>query len=82
MPHAKRIISEVSLYLVLALVFITPRLYQLDQYVTADENLWLRRSANFYFALAQGDLAHTFQRPHPGGHDHLGRYRRIFAGLP
>lgn len=66
MPRVKAVSSNLLLYLLLALLFILPRLYQLSQYVTADENLWLRRSANFYFALAQGDLAHTFQRPHPG----------------
>ncbi len=38
----------------------------LDQFVTIDERKWLARSANFYYALAHGDLAATFQREHPG----------------
>lgn len=59
-------LKNILLYLALALVFIAPRLFHLDQYVTADENLWLRRSANFYYALGQRDFKHTFQMPHPG----------------
>jgi hypothetical protein len=38
----------------------------LDQFVTADEHAWLARSGNFYYALARGDWAGTFQRHHPG----------------
>ncbi len=59
-------LKEMLLYLALALAFIAPRLFTLDQCVTADENLWLRRSANFYYALGQRDFKHTFQMPHPG----------------
>ena len=58
--------SILLLYLLLAAVFILPRLLRLDQFVTPDENLWLRRSANFYFALGQRDYAKTFQREYPG----------------
>src|SRR5262245_53758110 len=43
-----------------------PRSLALDRFVTADERLWLTRSANFYRALTHGDLAGTFQREHPG----------------
>jgi hypothetical protein len=43
-----------------------PRAAALDRFVTADERLWLTRSANFYHALVHGDLAATFQREHPG----------------
>lgn len=43
-----------------------PRAWALDRFVTADERLWLTRSANFYYALAHGDLTATFQREHPG----------------
>jgi hypothetical protein len=38
----------------------------LDRFVTPDENLWLSRSANFYFALGQRDFAATYQKEHPG----------------
>lgn len=43
-----------------------PRVLALDHFVTADEHLWLNRSANFYFALGQRDFAATYQKEHPG----------------
>ncbi len=43
-----------------------PRVAALDAFVTIDERKWLARSANFYQAVSQGDLANTFQREHPG----------------
>jgi hypothetical protein len=42
------------------------RLPSLDRFVTADEHAWLARAGNFYYALAHGDWAGTFQRHHPG----------------
>src|SRR3990170_2626474 len=56
---------------VLALIIIIlatwlPRGLALDRFVTPDEPLWLTRSANFYYALAQRDFASTYQREHPG----------------
>lgn len=50
----------------LALCLWLPRAAALDQFVTADEHAWLARSGNFYYALARGDWANTFQRHHPG----------------
>jgi hypothetical protein len=52
--------------LVLILALWLPRGLGLDQFVTPDEPLWLTRSANFYYALAHGDLASTYQKEHPG----------------
>ena len=52
--------------LVLFLATWAPRVLALDVFVTADERKWLGRSANFYNALAHGDLPNTFQREHPG----------------
>ncbi len=66
MKNWKPLALQVVLYVLLALLFILPRFYALDQFVTPDENLWLQRSANFYFALGQRDFAHTFQREYPG----------------
>ena len=43
-----------------------PRSQALDRFVTPDEPKWLMRSANFYLALAQGDLGSTYQKEHPG----------------
>jgi hypothetical protein len=50
----------------LTLLYLVPRLMDRSQVVTIDEAFWLARSANFYRALWQGDLAATFQFAHPG----------------
>jgi len=50
----------------MALIFWLPRGMNLDHFVTADEPKWLARSGNFYYALANGRLADTFTREHPG----------------
>jgi hypothetical protein len=47
-------------------LFIAVRAPALGRFVTTDEALWLRRSANFYYAITNGDLAATFQSEHPG----------------
>ncbi len=52
--------------LALLLFFLALRLPGLGRFVTTDEALWLRRSANFYLAISHGDLSETFQSPHPG----------------
>ena len=52
--------------LLLFIVAWLPRVIALDNFVTIDERKWLTRSANFSYALAEGDLAATFQREHPG----------------
>jgi 4-amino-4-deoxy-L-arabinose transferase-like glycosyltransferase len=57
--------TPIGLILVL-LATLIPRIYGLDQFATADEYLWVRRSANFYCAISHGDWAGTFQRQHPG----------------
>ena len=60
LPHAR------LLALALLILLLAPRLPRLGQFVTPDERKWLARSANFYYALAHGDFANTFQREHPG----------------
>jgi 4-amino-4-deoxy-L-arabinose transferase-like glycosyltransferase len=52
--------------LLLVIWTLLMRLPALDRFVTADEHAWLARSGNFYYALAHGDWAGTFQRHHPG----------------
>lgn len=52
--------------LLLLVAILVPRLYQLGLYTTADEDRWLRNSANFYYALGQRDPANTYQLHHPG----------------
>ena len=51
---------------VVLLAICLPRAIRLNQFVTPDEQLWLTRSANFYFALGQRDFASTYQKEHPG----------------
>lgn len=52
--------------LILVVWSLSVRLPALDRFVTADEHAWLARAGNFYYALAHGDWAGTFQRHHPG----------------
>ncbi|MDQ4099729.1 MAG: glycosyltransferase family 39 protein, partial [Chloroflexota bacterium] len=54
------------LLLLLTGTYLAPRLIALDRLVTVDEGYWLGRSANFYQALASGNLADTYQFAHPG----------------
>jgi len=55
----------IALAVVIIAIFL-PRIMALGHFVSPDENLWLYRSANFYFALGQRDFAATYQREHPG----------------
>lgn len=59
-------VREAAWLLFLFLLAWAPRAVALDAYVSADERKWLARSANFTYALSEGDLAQTFQREHPG----------------
>ena len=52
--------------IVLLSMFLLTRVPGLGQFVTADETLWLRYSANFYYSIRHGDWAGTFQSSHPG----------------
>lgn len=54
---------------ILTLLFFAawmPRALALDAFVTPDEPKWLSRSANFFYAMSDGDWSGTFQREHPG----------------
>jgi hypothetical protein len=48
------------------LAILLPRILALDRFVTPDEDNWVYRSANFYYALGQRDFASTYQKEHPG----------------
>ena len=50
----------------LLVLILVPRLRDLDALVTADEPLWVGRSANFYQAIRSGNLEDTYQFVHPG----------------
>ena len=64
-PAEKRLL-QILLPVIVLLAVALPRLLELDRYVTPDETKWLMRSGNFYMALAQDDLAATYQKEHPG----------------
>ena len=51
---------------VLLALFLGTRLPALGRFVTADEALWLRSSANFFYAIKQGDWEGTAISAHPG----------------
>ncbi len=57
---------DIVLLGVLLVAMLAPRLVALGRFVTADEPTWGKRSANFYYALDNGDWASTYQTGHPG----------------
>ena len=57
---------DLLLLSVLLAAFIAPRIIALGRFVTADEPTWGKRAASFYYALADGDFANTYQTGHPG----------------
>lgn len=65
-PEAKFGWWDIALLIVLLAAFLAPRLVALGRFVTADEPTWGKRSANFYYALDNGDYASTYQTGHPG----------------
>ncbi len=58
--------QSILLPALLLILFLGLRLPALGRFVTTDEALWLRRSANFYLAVSNGGWEKTFQSPHPG----------------
>ncbi|HEX3302557.1 MAG TPA: hypothetical protein VHR64_06715, partial [Thermomicrobiales bacterium] len=60
------LIVSAMLAIVLMAIVLIPRFADLDALVTPDEPIWIARSANFYVALADGDLKETYQFSHPG----------------
>ncbi len=68
-PQWEKIFLRIRKFLIpisLLIVFLAIRLPSLGQFVTADEALWLRSSANFYHAVRSGKWEGTFQSSHPG----------------
>ncbi len=62
---AKRFSGPFAAFLLVGL-FLLLRLPSLGSYVTADEALWLRSSANFYYAIGHAEWEGTIQSSHPG----------------
>ena len=54
------------LFFVLVLFTFLPRLYSLSGHWATDEDLWMQRSRNFFFALKTGQLEDTLVAYHPG----------------
>ena len=53
-------------FLVLVLFTFLPRLFSLSGHWAKDEDLWMQRSRNFFFALKTGQFEDTLVAYHPG----------------
>ncbi len=64
----RRLMKARTLFLIYLLMFICgiTRLFSLEAHWSSDENLWLRRSAQFMAALQEGEFEKTLIAPHPG----------------
>jgi len=54
-------IKPTTPYLLVLGALLLPRVFALDSFVATDEGAWFIRSANFYYALGQRELAETFR---------------------
>jgi 4-amino-4-deoxy-L-arabinose transferase-like glycosyltransferase len=59
-------LEGVIILLAVAGILALPRVLALGRFVTADEPIWGKRSAIFYYALSNKDYAATYQVAHPG----------------
>lgn len=50
----------------LILITFLPRIFDLSLHWAADENLWMKRSRDFFLALEKGQFEDTFTAYHPG----------------
>jgi len=62
----KQIILELAALILVLLALALPRGSEIARFATPDEQFWLYRAANFYYALSHGDYAATYQKEHPG----------------
>jgi hypothetical protein len=62
----RRMLMKLVGIILILLAIVLPRIIALDRFVTPDEDKWLYRSANFYYALGQRDFASTAPTGHPG----------------
>jgi hypothetical protein len=58
-------ITDMAIYLALAVLFLLPRLSKIDSFVTLDEPSWLSQGANFYYALGQREFQNTVYEYQP-----------------
>lgn len=61
----RRLAVPIGLVIVVIL-YVGVRLFNLNTLVTTDEPFWLGRSGNFYRAIATGEYEYTYQMAHPG----------------
>lgn len=62
----KQNVATAIFILFLILLSFLPRLFSLSLHWATDEDLWMQRSRNFYFALNSGQFEDTFVAYHPG----------------
>jgi hypothetical protein len=58
-------ISDIFIYILLTIIFLAPRLPNIDSFVTLDEPSWLSQGANFYYALGQREFEKTVYEYQP-----------------
>lgn len=56
---------EIFTCFILLIVFLAPRLVELDSFATLDEPYWLSMGANFYYALGQREFQNTVYEYQP-----------------
>jgi hypothetical protein len=56
---------EILTYFILLIVFLAPRMAELDSFATLDEPYWLSMGANFYYALGQREFQNTVYEYQP-----------------
>lgn len=62
----KQNVTTAIFILFLILLTFLPRLFSLSLHWATDEDLWMQRSRNFYFALKNGEFEDTHVAYHPG----------------
>ncbi len=62
----KRNVATTIFILFLILLTFLPRLFSLSLHWATDEDLWMQRSRDFYFALQNGEFEDTHVAYHPG----------------
>ena len=62
----RKVVTTSTLVFVLVLLTFLPRLLSLSAHWATDENLWMQRSRDFFFALENRKFADTYVAYHPG----------------
>ena len=64
-PLKQKLAIGIFLLFLILLTFL-PRVFSLSAHWAADEDLWMQRSRDFFFALESGQFEDTFIAYHPG----------------